>query len=149
MTSLTRWDPFRDLITLREAMDRLFEESFVRPSTRRLALSEGTPLAVDLYETDEDVVAKMALPGIDMDDIDVSVARNTLTIKAETKAEEEVEEDRYLCRERRFGTYARSLTLPVAVEADEAEATYENGVLTLRLPKVEEAKPKTIEVSAK
>lgn len=149
MTSLTRWDPFRDLITLREAMDRLFEESFVRPSTRRLALSEGTPLAVDLYETDEDVVAKMALPGIDMDDIDVSVARNTLTIKAETKAEEEVEEDRYLCRERRFGTYARSLTLPVAVEADEAEATYENGVLTLRLPKVEEAKPKTIEVSVK
>jgi HSP20 family protein len=104
---------------------------------------------VDLYETDEDVVAKMALPGIDMDDIDVSVARNTLTIKAETKAEEEVEEDRYLCRERRFGTYARSLTLPVAVEADEAEATYENGVLTLRLPKVEEAKPKTIEVSVK
>ena len=149
MTSLTRWEPFRDLITLREAMDRLFEESFVRPSTRQLTLSERTPLAVDVYETDEEVVVKTALPGIDLDDIDVSIARNTLTIKAETKAEAEVEEDRYLCRERRFGAYARSLTLPVAVEAEEAEASYENGVLTLRLPKVEEAKPKTIEVNVK
>jgi HSP20 family protein len=149
MTSLTRFEPFRDLISLREAMDRLFEESFVRPRGGMLAPMEGAALAVDMYETDEDVVVETALPGIDPDDVDVSITRNTLTIKGETKAEEEVEEGNYIYRERRFGAYSRSLTLPVAVEADKAEAEYENGVLTLRLPKVEEAKPKAIQVKVK
>jgi len=149
MTNLTRWDPFRDLISLREAMDRLFEESFVRPSGRRLALAEGGALAVDMYETDDDVVVKTALPGIDPDDVNVSITGNTLTIKGETKVQEEVEEENYVYRERRFGAYSRSLTLPAAVETDGAEAEYENGVLTLRIPKVEEAKPKAIEVKVK
>jgi HSP20 family protein len=149
MTSLTRWEPFRDLISLREAMDRLFEESFVRPRGEMLAPMEGARLAVDMYETDEDVVVQAALPGIDPDDVDVSVTRNTLTVRGETKAEEEVEEGNYIYRERRFGAYSRSLTLPVAVEADQGEAEYEKGMLTLRLPKVEEAKPKAIQVKVK
>lgn len=149
MTNLTRWEPFRDLVTLREAMNRLFDESFVRPSVGRLAPVEGGALAVDVYETYEDVVVKTALPGVDPEDVDVSITGNTLTVKGETKAEEEVEEEDYVYRERRFGTYSRSLTLPASIEADQAEAEYENGVLTLRLPKAEEAKPKTIEIKTK
>jgi len=149
MTSLTRWEPVRDLMSLREAMDRLFEDSFVRPTGGRLAIVGGTALAVDMFETDEDVVVKTALPGVDPNEVEVSVLGNTLTIKGETKAEEEVEQGSYLYRERRFGAYSRSLTLPVAVEADKAEAEYENGVLTLKLPKVEEAKPKAIEIKVK
>jgi HSP20 family protein len=149
MTSLTRWEPFRDLVSLRDAMDRLFEDSFVRPSGRMLAPTEGAALAVDVYETDDDLVVKAALPGIDPDDVDISVTGDTLTIKGETKAEEEVKEENYVYRERRFGAYSRSLTLPVRVKADKAEAEYEDGVLTLRLPKVEEAKPKSIQVKVK
>lgn len=149
MTQLTRWEPFRDIVSLREAMDRLFEESFVRPWGGRLAPTMRATLAVDMYETEEDVVVKAALPGIDPDDVDVSVTGNTLTIKGQTRAEEEVKEENYICRERTFGAYSRSLRLPLTVEADKAEAEYENGVLTLRLPKVEEAKPKAIEVKVK
>jgi HSP20 family protein len=149
MTSLTRWEPIRDLVSLREAMDRLFAESFVRPGGGMLAPAEGETLAVDMYETDDDVIVETALPGIDPEDVDISVTRNTLTIKGETRAEEEVEEGNYVYRERRFGGYSRSLTLPVGVEADKAEAEYENGVLKLRLPKVEEAKPKAIQVKIK
>lgn len=149
MTQLTRWEPFRDLVSLREAMDRLFEESFVRPWGRRLAPTVRATLAVDMYETDEDVVVKAALPGVDPEDVDVSVTGNTLTIEGQTEAEEEVEEENYVCRERTSGAYARSLSLPVTVKADEAEAEYKNGVLTLRLPKVEEVKPKAIEIKVK
>jgi HSP20 family protein len=136
-------------MSLREAMDRLFEDSFVRPTRSRLAMAVGAPLAVDMFETEEDVVVKMALPGVDPNDVDISVLGNTLTIMGETKAEEEVEQGRHICHERRFGATSRSLTLPVAVEADKAEAEYENGVLTLKLPKVEEAKPKAIEIEVK
>ena len=146
MTNLTRWEPFPDLISLREAMDRLFEDSFVRPSVGRLAPMRSGALAVDMFETDEDVVVKTALPGVDPDDVDVSVTGNTLTIKGETKVEEAVEEQDCIFRERRFGAYSRSIGLPTPVEADQAEAEYENGVLTLRLPKVEEARPKAIEI---
>lgn len=146
MTNLTRWEPFRDLVSLREAMNRLFDESFVRPQGRALAPAVAGSLAVDMYETEEDIVVQTALPGIDPADLNVNVSGNTLTIRGETKAEEEMAEENYICRERRRGAYARSVTLPVAVEADEAEADYENGLLTLRLPKVEEARPKRIEV---
>ncbi|MFW6082612.1 MAG: Hsp20/alpha crystallin family protein [Chloroflexota bacterium] len=149
MTQLTRWEPFRDLISLREAMDRLFEESVVRPGGGELAPRAGVALAVDMYETDESVVVKTAIPGVDPDDIDISITGDTLSIKGETKVEEAVEEEDYVCRERRYGAFARSLTLPVPVEADEADAEFEDGILTLTLPKAEEVKPKAIEVKAK
>ena len=149
MTQLTRWEPFRDLISLREAMDRLLEESFVRTEPGELARGAIGSLAVDMYETDEAVVVKSATPGVDPEDIDISITGDTLTIKGETRAEEEVEEDRYVCRERRYGAFARSLTIPVPIKADEAEAEFEDGILTLTLPKAEEVKPKAIEVKAK
>jgi len=149
MSQLTRWEPFRDLISLREAMDRLFEESVVRPSSGELARRAGATLAVDMYETDEAVVVKSATPGVDPEDIDISITGDTLTIKGETKVDEEVEEENYVYRERRYGAFARSLTIPVPIQADEAEAEFEDGILTLTLPKAEEVKPKAIEVKAK
>ncbi len=149
MSQLTRWEPFRDLISLREAMDRLFEESVVRPSSTELSRRMGGTLAVDMYETDEAVVVKSATPGVDPEDIDISITGDTLTIKGETKVDEEVEEENYVYRERRYGSFARSLTIPVPVQADEAEAAFEDGILTLTLPKAEEIRPKAIKVKSK
>ena len=149
MTQLTRWEPFRDLISLREAMDRLFEESVVRPRGEALAPRTVGALAVDMFETDEAVVVKTATPGVNPEDIDISITGDTLTIRGETEVEEEIEEGSYLCRERRYGAFSRSLTIPVAIEADEAEAEFEDGILTLTLPKAEEVKPKAIEVKSK
>jgi len=149
MTELSRWEPFRDIVSLREAMDQLFEESFVRPRGEMLASRTAGALAVDMYETDEAVVVKTATPGVDPEDIDISITGDTLTIRGETKVDKEIEEENYLCRERRYGAFSRSLAIPVAIEADEAEAEFEDGVLTLTLPKAEEVKPKAIEVKAK
>jgi len=149
MTQLTRWEPFQDLVSLREAMDRLFEESVVRPGGAALAPRATGTLAVDVYETDEDVVVKASVPGIDPEDLDISITGDTLTIKGETRAEEEVEEENYFYRERRYGAFSRSMTIPTSVRADEAHAEFDDGVLTLRLPKTEEVKPKTIKVKTK
>jgi len=151
MTYLVRWDPFRDLISLREAMDRLFEESLVRPRAGWLAPERMETLTVDMYETNETVVVKTTVPGIKPEGLDISITGDTLTIRGETKAEEEVKADvfNYIRRERRYGSFCRSLTIPVSVVADKAEAEFENGVLTLVLPKAEEIKPKAIKVKAK
>lgn len=148
MTQLVRWEPFRDLVSLREAMDRLFEESVVRPSAGWITPRGAETLAVDMYETDDDVVVKSAIPGIDPDDLDISITGDTLTIKGETKIEEEVEEESYICRERCYGTFSRTLTIPVQVVADEADAEFKDGILTLTLPKAEEVKPKSIKIKA-
>lgn len=144
--SLIRWEPFRDLISLREAMDRLLEESFVRPW--------GTPTrwegpAVDMYETDNAVIVKAAIPGVDPKDVEISVTGDTLTIRGEVKKEEKVKEENYIRRERYYGSFCRAFLLPTKVVADDAEAVFEHGVLTLTLPKAEEVKPKTIKVKAK
>ncbi|MFQ6059026.1 MAG: Hsp20/alpha crystallin family protein [Anaerolineae bacterium] len=148
--ALMRWDPFREMMSLRDAMDRLFEESFVRPSRWLVPRWEGVgTLPIDMYETDEDVVVKASVPGVKPEELDISVTGDTLTIKGETRAEEEVKNEYYYCRERRYGAFSRSVTLPVSVKADKAEAVFKNGVLTLTLPKVEEVKPKTIKVKAK
>jgi len=149
MSNLVRWEPFRDLISLREAMDRLFEESFVRPSGGQLAPAGMGALAVDVYETDDAVVVKSAIPGVKPEDIDVSITGDTLTIKGETQAEEEVKEENYFRRERRYGSFSRSVAIPLPVVAAKAEAEFENGVLTLTLPKAEEVKPKAIKIKAK
>ncbi len=149
MTQLTRWEPFRDLVSLREAMDRLFDESVVRPRGAALAPRVRGALAVDMYETDEDVVVKASVPGVDPDDLDISITGDTLTIKGESTREEEVEEENYVCRERYYGAFSRSVAIPASVEADKADASFEDGVLTLRLPKAEEMKPKSIKVKTK
>jgi HSP20 family protein len=149
MTHLVRWEPFRDLISLREAMDRLFEESFVRPRAEWPAPVGAGTLAVDMYETEDAIVVESAIPGVKPEDLDISITRDTLTIKGETKVEEEVKEENFIRRERRYGSFCRSLAIPMPVVADKAEAEFENGVLTLTLPKAAEVKPKAIKVKAK
>lgn len=148
MASLIKWEPFGDLVSLREAMDRLFEESFVR--MRGLPSVFGVEaLAVDMYETPDSVVVKTSVPGVKPEDIDITITGNTLTIKGETRVEEKVEKEHYIRQERRYGVFQRSIQLPDALVGDKAEATFEHGVLTLTIPKSEEAKPKTIKVETR
>ncbi len=150
MANIVRWDPFNDVVSLRDAMDRLFEESFIQPrwiSPIRESVMGG--LALDVVETANDIVVKASVPGFKPEDIDITVVGDTLTIQGETKAEKHEEKENYLLQERRFGTFKRSFTLPMGVQADKAHADFENGVLTLTLPKAEEVKPKQIKVSLK
>lgn len=146
--SLTRWDPYREMLSLREAMDRLFEESLV-PSRRRREEREGfTPLAVDMTEKDDALVVKTDLPGLKPEDVDISIRENTLTIKGKFEAEEETERESVHIRERRYGSFHRSVALPASVQVEDAEASFEDGVLEITLPKTEEEKPKRIEVKS-
>lgn len=144
---LVRWEPFRELVSLREAMNRLLEESMVRPWGALPRWAEGP--AVDMYETDDSVVVKATLPGVKPEDVEISVTGDTVTLRGEVKREERIREENYIRRERFYGSFCRSLLLPTQVVADDAEAVFENGVLTLTLPKAEEAKLKTIKVKAK
>lgn len=149
MADITRWDPFREMTDLRDTMDRLFDRGFSRP-WRLLTWDAGEGVfPVDVYETDEEVVVKASLPGVKPDDVDISVTGDTLTIKGESKEEHEEKKPNYYRQERRYGTFQRALTLPVRVDADKASATFEHGVLALRLPKVPEVRPKTIAVKPK
>ena len=146
--TMIRWDPFREIMSLRNAMDRLFEDSFVHP-TRVWPELGGGQLAIDMYQTDDDVVVKASLPGLKPEEVDISVTGDTVTIKGEHKEEKEVKEENYIHQECRYGSLNRSVTIPVQVKADKAEAVFENGILTLTLPKAEETKPKQIKVKAK
>lgn len=145
--SVVRWEPFADLMTLREAMDRLFEESVVRPGSRLMA-PHGTviDLALDMYETENELVVTAALPGVKPEDVEVTITGDALCIKGETRAETKEEKANYLRQERRYGAFARTVALTTPVQADKAEAKFKDGVLTLSIPKAEEAKPKTIKI---
>jgi HSP20 family protein len=149
MSSLMRWDPFRDAMSLRNAMDRLFEDSFVTPRFGWIAPTSMAEMAIDMYETKDQVVVKAALPGLKPEETEVTIVGDTLTIRGESKEDKEIKEENYIRKERRFGSFARSVTLPAGLKADKAEATFENGVLTLQIPKSEEVKPKSIKVKAK
>lgn len=146
MSNLTKWEPFRELVSMRKDMDRLFDEFFTRPF--QLSEGWGTPL-VDMYQTDDEVVVTATLPGVEADDLDIRITGDTLTLQAELKQSEEVKEAKYHLREQRYQSFSRSLALPAQVKADKAQAEMKNGVLTLTLPKAEEVKPKVITVKAK
>jgi HSP20 family protein len=141
--SVSRWEPMNDLMTLRQAMDRLFEDSFVRPG-RSLDRSPVTPLPVDVYATPEAVVVRASVPGINPDDVEITIEGSRVTIRGETQPQKE--EGDYLLQEQRYGPFARTLDLALPVQADKAEASFKNGLLTLTIPKAEEIKPKTIKV---
>ena len=145
---LVRWDPLREMVTLREAMDRLLAESFVRPDSAFPLLGAEGP-AVDMYQGKDEIVVKAAIPGVKPEDIEIQVTGDILSIKGELKEEEKIEEGNYLRKERHFGQFLREFTLPTQVSADKAKAEFEHGVLTLRLPKAEAVKPKSITVKAK
>lgn len=145
--TVSRWEPFRDLMTLREAMDRLFEESVVRPGTRWTGADARLSLPIDAYATDEDIIITAAIPGIDPNDVEITIEGDSLTIKGEIRGP--MENVNYLLQERPYGAFSRTLRLNVPVQADKAEATFDKGVLTLTIPKQEEIKPKTIKVTTK
>ena len=143
-------DLFNEMVSLRDAVNRLFEDSFIRPSAWPMPF-EAAALSIptDVVETKDNVIVKMSAPGVKPEDIDISVVGDTLIIKGETKSEEQFEEGSYLRKERRFGSFQRTLSLPTSVASDKARAEFENGVLTLTLPKAEQAKPKSIKVTMK
>ena len=148
MSNLTRWEPAREMMTLREAMDRLFDDAFTRPLSVRDGWSMASP-AIDMYQTDNDVVVKASIPGIKAEEVQINIAGDILTLKGEVKQEEDRKERSWHIREQRFGSFERSIVLPTDVKSDQAEAVFENGILTITLPKADEVKPKTINIKAK
>ena len=149
MSNLIRWEPVREMVTLRDAMDRLLDDAFTRPWGLTESWHGSGSLAVDMYQTDDEVVVKAAVPGIKAEDVQISVTGDVLTIKGETKEKSEVKEKAYHIREQRWGAFERSVSLPTAVMSDKARAEFEDGVLTVTLPKAESVKPRTITVKAK
>jgi HSP20 family protein len=148
MSNLTRWEPAREMMTLREAMDRLFDDAFTRPLSLRDSWSMATP-AIDMYQTDNDVVVKASIPGIKAEEVQINITGDILTLKGEVKQEEERKDKSWHVREHRFSSFERSVALPTSVKSDKAEAVFENGILTITLPKADEAKPRTINIKAK
>jgi HSP20 family protein len=145
MNSITRWDPFRNLSSLQEQVNRLFDSSF-KAGADNAALTTWAP-AVDIYETENELVIKADLPDMEEKDIDVRVENNMLTIRGERKFEESVKEDNYLRVERAYGSFSRSFSLPNTVSTDAIQANYKNGVLKVELPKRAESKPKQVKIN--
>jgi len=148
MADLARWDPVSDIVSLREAMNRLFEDSFIRPRGWLTAADGMGMLPLDVYESDDEVTVRASIPGVNSDNIDISVMGTTLTIKGEKSEDREEKKGNYHLRERHYGAFQRSVNLPSQVNVDRAKAEFKDGVLILTLPKVEEAKPKSIKVRA-
>ena len=144
MSSLTRWEPLREVLPLR-AMDRLFEDSLTR-SQRSTALGA---LALDVYETDEEIVIKADIAGVNPDDIEITTVGTTVRIEGETKAETTSEDKDYVFRERSYGKFYRTLTLPDYADLKNAKAEFEHGVLTLTVPRAEETKPRSVHVKTR
>ena len=147
MANLIRWQPANDLVSLRDAMDRLFEDSFVSPRNWPVWTTLTEP-SLDVYQTENEVVVKAALPGIKPENVDITLTGDVLTISGETREENEQKDKNYLRRERRFGSFSRSISMPEGLQAEKADAKFENGILTLTLPKAENVKPKKIQVKA-
>jgi HSP20 family protein len=142
--SSQRWDPMREIVTLRDAMNSMLEDSFVRPRAGMTAMTSG--MAMDLKETDDTFILEIVLPGVKPENVDISVLNDTLRVKAESTDEAEREGENWLLRERRHGRFERSITLPAPVKADDASAGFENGILRIVLPKSEGQRPRTIQV---
>jgi HSP20 family protein len=144
--AIDRWEPMRDFITLRQAMDRLFEDSFINAGRLQPAGERRMKLPIDAYSTDSEVVLVAPMPGVDPDKVEITIEGDTLTIKGEIRPP--LENVNYIFQERAYGPFMRSLTLNVPVQADKAEASFEHGLLTLTIPKAEAVKPKSIKVKA-
>jgi HSP20 family protein len=149
MNAMTRWEPARDFVSLREAMDRLFEDSFVGNGGQRngQAAQHELRLPIEAYVTENEIVVRAAVPGLQPDQVEITIEGDTLTLRGEFPRP--VENVSYIFAERAWGRFSRTLQLNVPVQADKAEATFENGILTLTLPKAEAVRPKTIRVKSK
>ncbi len=144
--AIVRWEPFRDLLTSQREFDRLFKEAFSPMSGETEVSTRSWAPPVDIYETEDAIVLKAELPGIDPKDVEVRVEDNTLYLKGERKYEKEIKEQNYHRVERSYGSFARSFSLPNSIDAEKVKAEYKDGLLTLTMPKREEAKPKTIKI---
>lgn len=146
--AIVRWEPFRELLSTQDRFNQLFNQTFTQAfgkEGQELASRNWAP-AVDIYETDHNLVIKTELPGIDPKDVEVRVENNTLVLQGERKFEKNTSEENYHRVERSYGTFSRSFTLPSTVNTENAQAEYKDGILTLTLAKREEAKPKTIKI---
>jgi HSP20 family protein len=141
------WDPITDLVAMQQAMDRWFEGS---PDRRAPGWRRGEPVAalpLDVYSTSDELVIQASVPGLNPDDVEITIEGETLTIKGETKAP--LDNVEYHIQERHYGPFSRALTLNVPVQADQAEAVFDKGILTLTIPKAQEVRPKVIKVKSK
>ncbi|MBI4216717.1 MAG: Hsp20/alpha crystallin family protein [Chloroflexi bacterium] len=146
--TMVRWDPFGELRRHQGLVERLFGEPGLRPF-RFADLVTAHDILVDMYQTKDAVVIKATIPGIKPEEVDISITGDLLTIKGELQEEREHKGADYFVQERHTGSFSRSLALPGALKTDKAEAVFDNGVLTLTIPKAEESKPKQIRVKAK
>lgn len=140
--AIIRWDPFREMTSVQNQFNRLVDQMWG-------GRQESWLPAVDVFDNKESVVVKAELAGMDPDDIQIEVEDNVLTVKGERRFEEKVDEERYYRVERRYGSFQRSLALPQGVKPEDISASYDDGILTVTVPKAEEEKPKRIEVKAK
>jgi HSP20 family protein len=146
MANITRWDAMQDMLSLREAMNQLLEESFVRPGQVRNS-GQGFAPAMDVSETTDAYIVEAAVPGLKAGDLDVTLENGVLTIRGEVRQAAEEKKRNFHRIERRFGSFARSVTLPTLVKADAIQASLEHGILRLEIPKAEEVKPRKITVA--
>ena len=146
MSNLSRWEPLYGMMTLREAMDQLFDDAFTRPFDRG-GVSEIP--AIDMYQTDDEMVIKATIPGYESEDVEISVKGDMLLIRGETKQEDEQKNTTYHLREQRYGSFERTVRLPTAVKPEHANAEFEKGILTISLPLAEEEKSKSISIKVK
>jgi len=147
--AVVKWDPLRDLLSIHDRMNRLFEQTLYHSRTEGgISASTWAP-AVDIYETPETIVMKADLPGLTREDIEIEIHDNTLTIKGERRFAKDVQQENYLRVERAYGPFERSFTLPTGVRQEEIRASFRDGVLELLLPKAEEAKPKKIAIDVR
>lgn len=149
MSSIIRWDPFEEVGTLRRAMDRLFDDVIL--TGRRGRGGDGLPAAawepaVEMFETGDEVVVRAEMPNVDPANVDVSVTGDMITIKGTVRQEQEKKDRNYYRRELRYGSYVRTLQLPAEVKGGDAKASYKDGVLDVRIPKAERAKPTSVKV---
>jgi len=140
--SMMRWEPFPELMSLRQAMDRIMEDSFTRPGRQ----AEGLAPAVDMFQTPAEVIVKIAVPGVKAEHLDVHIAGDGLTVKGVRTEHQNIKREDYYYQEQRYGAFTRYINLPAGLAGDKAEANLEDGVLTLTIPKSEEVRPKTIKV---
>lgn len=145
---LVRWDPFRDLVSIQDELSRLFGRTFGGSEALRPSVGAVWMPSMDVYETEDKIVATLDLPGIEPDYVDVSVEDSTLTISGRREFSNEVKEESFHRVERRYGTFTRAITLPQTADTEQVNANFDNGVLTIEVAKAEKAKPKKIQVKA-
>ena len=143
---IRRWDPFREMMVLRNSLDRAVDRDLALAPSDWKAFNWS--VALDVVESEDEYLVKASLPGINPEDLDITYDDNRLTIKGEVQEEKDVEDAHYHLRERRYGSFTRSIKMPSGIQSDEIEARYDKGVLELHLPKVEEIKPKKITIQA-